>query len=261
MLYNGARMKEPMVQFKTEEELKYASNPRLNAMKIRGYIGCLIPLICIACAVAFVMTVIRLGPPAPALAPNRRTETPAQSEKEAAEASKKAVTERNTLANLISDSASSGASANIAKTDFEVGDEVQPVTDCMGFSDETDLNAFRAMLRHGDAAKARAYFEQLVINHKAIKLPALLRMTVAASSWNGSQQVIVGTEQWWLAQEWLTLADDEGDAEATTATADEQKSKKISEISETDRNAATETEKEMEKMKSIDLPAAEIKTE
>lgn len=250
-------MNEPKVQFRTEEELKAAQNTRINAMKLRGFIGCLIPLICIACAGAFVMAVIRMGPPKPTLAPGKEVVVKAAEEKEAEAATKKAATERQTLANLTETGASNGADGDASQTTFEVGDEVQPVTDCMGFAEETDLNAFRSMLRHGDASKARSYFEQLVTHHKGIKLPALLHMTVAASAWNGSLQVIVGTEQWWVANEWVEMATEEDETEETASSSAERINKKISEISETNRNAADAAAKEMEKMKDIEAPAAE----
>lgn len=254
-------MNEPKVQFRTEEELKAAQNPRVNAMKIRGFIGCLIPLICMACAGAFVMAVIKMGPPKPTLRPGKEVVVKAAEEKEAEAATKKAVTERRTLANLADAPANGNAAESAEKAPFEVGDEVQPVTDCMGFTEETDLNAFRSMLRHGDAAKARSYFEQLTMHHKGIKLPALLRMTVSATAWNGSLQVIVGTDQWWVANEWVELATDEEIGAENVPSAEDRKNRKISEISETDRNAADATQKEMEKMKTIDVPAAEIETE
>lgn len=250
-------MKEPKVQFRTEEELKKAQNPRINAMKVRSAVGCLIPLVCMACAGAFVMAVIRLGPPKPTLPPGKEVVTKAAEEKEAEAATKRAVTERETLANLTENGAARGAASAAAQTSFEVGDEVQPVTDCMGFSEETDLNAFRAMLRHGDAAKARSYFEQMSLHHKGIKLPALLHMTVAASAWNGSLQVIVGTEQWWVANEWVELATEEDGSPEGAPTSVERINKKISEISETNRNAADAAANEMEKMKDIEAPAAE----
>lgn len=250
-------MNEPKVQFRSEEELKAATNPRINAMKMRSFVGCLIPLICMACASVFVMTVIKMGPPKPTLAPGKDVVVKGAEEKEAEAAGKRSVTERRTLAHLADKDQDTATAETIQ---FEVGDEVQPVTDCMGFAEETDLNAFRAMLRHGDASKARAYFEQLVTNHKGIKLPALLHMTVAGSAWNGSQQVIVGTDQWWVAQEWLEIATEYADEE-TPAVQEDHKQKKISEISETNRNAADATADEMEKMKSMDIPEAEIETE
>lgn len=249
-------MKEPKVQFRTEEELKAAQNPRVNAMKIRGFIGCLIPLICMACAGAFVMAVIKMGPPKPTLRPGKEVVVKAAEEKEAEAATKKAATERRTLANLTENGANRGTADESGHAPFEVGDEVQPVTDCMGFVEETDLNAFRSMLRHGDASKARSYFEQLVTHHKGIKLPALLHMTVAATAWNGSLQVIVGTEQWWVASEWLEIATEEDGAAAAPSSV-ERINKKISEISETNRNAADAAANEMEKMKDIEAPAAE----
>lgn len=254
-------MKEPLAQFRTEEELKAAQNPRINAIKMRGYVGCIVPFICMICAAGFVFAVIKMEPPKPVLAPGQKVVSKAADEKEAEAATKKSATERRTLANLVDRTEGAGVSTMPDMVNFEVGDEVQPVTDCMGFADETDLNAFRAMLRHGDAAKARAYFEQLSIQHKSIKLPALLHMTVAASAWNGSQQVIVGTEQWWVANEWLELAADEESSAGTDSSSVDRKNKKLSEISETNRNAAEATAKEMEKMESMDVPAAEIETE
>lgn len=251
-------MNEPKVQFRTEEELKSAQNPRVSAMKVRGFIGCLIPVICMACAGAFVMAVIKMGPPKPTLPPGKEVVVKAAEEKEAEAATKKAATERRTLANLTTDNGVDHSKADeFGHATFEVGDEVQPVSDCMGFSDETDLNAFRAMLRHGDASKARSYFEQLVTHHKGIKLPALLHMTVAATAWNGSLQVIVGTEQWWVANEWLETATDEEPGAEDSPSVEERKNKKISEISETNRNAANAAANEMEKMKDIEAPTAE----
>lgn len=254
-------MNEPKVQFRTEEELKAAQNPRVNAMKVRGFIGCLVPLICMACAGVFVMAVIKMGPPKPTLRPGKEVVVKEAEEKEAEAATKKAATERRTLANLTENGADNAAADEAGHSAFEVGDEVQPVTDCMGFTEETDLNAFRSMLRHGDAGKARSYFEQLVTHHKGIKLPALLHMTVAATAWNGSLQVIVGTDRWWVANEWLELATDEESGAENAPSAEERKNKKISEISETNRNAADATQKEMEKMKAIDVPAAEVEPE
>lgn len=244
------------MQFRTEEELKAARNPHINAMKVRGFIGCLVPLICMACAGAFVMAVIRMGPPKPTLRPGKEVVVKAAEEKEAEAATKKAATERRTLANLTENAVHRGPADESGHAPFEVGDEVQPVTDCMGFVEETDLNAFRSMLRHGDASKARSYFEQLVTHHKGIKLPALLHMTVSATAWNGSLQVIVGTEQWWVASEWLEIATEE-DGVAAAPSSVERINKKISEISETNRNAADAAANEMEKMKDIEAPAAE----
>lgn len=256
-MYNSVRMKEPLAQFRTEEELKEARNPRINAMKMRGYAGCILPFICMVCAGVFVFAVIKMGPPKPLLAPGEKVVTKEAEEKEAEVATKRTATERRTLANLVDRTEDGNLSSLVGMESFEVGDEVQPVTDCVGFADETDLSAFRSMLRHGDAAKARAYFEQLSIQRKSIKLPALLHMTVAASAWNGSQQVIVGTEQWWVANEWLELAADEEATAGEKPSSVERKNRKISELSETNRNAAAAAAKEMEKMESMDIPAAE----
>lgn len=260
-MYNSVRMKEPLAQFRTEEELKAAQNSRINAMKMRGYIGCIIPLICMICAGAFVFAVIRMGPPKPVLTPGQDAVSKEASEIEAEAATKRTATERRTLADLVEHTGSDGVSAKPNTASFEVGDEVQPVSDCMGFTDETDLSAFRSMLRHGDAAKARDYFEQLSMHRKGIKLPALLHMTVAASAWNGSLQVIVGTEQWWVSNEWVELATDEEASAETEHSSVDRKNKKLSELSETNRNAAAAAAKEMEKMESMDIPAAEIETE
>lgn len=246
-------MNEPRVQFRTEEELEGAKNPRIDPVKMKGFIGCLFPFICMVCAGAFVLAVIRMDPPRPTLPPGKEVVVKAVEEKDAEAATRKAVTERATLANLTENGEDTYA---VSRAAFEVGDEVQPVSDCMGFSEETDLNAFRAMLRHGDATKARSYFEQLSMQRKSIKLPALLHMTVAASAWNGALQVIVGTEQWWVANEWVEIATEESGALEAEPTSEYRLNKKISEISETNRNAADTTAKEMEKMKDIEAPTA-----
>lgn len=253
-------MKEPLTQFRTEEELKNVKNTRASALRVRGYVGCLIPVICMACAGAFVMAVMKMDPPKSSSSHSKAVVSKSAAEKESEAATKKAATERQTLANLSADSAAGNHARDIQ---FEVGDEVQAVEDCRGFAEETDLNAFRSMLRHGDAAKAGAYFDQLSGNRKAIKLPALLRMTVAASAWNGSQQVIVGTEQWWVAKEWLEPASDDSESEESTPQSVDRRNRKLSEISASGQKPDTDedTAKELEKMKNLDAPAADGQTE
>lgn len=190
-------MKEPLTVFKDTDIPE--RNTHADALKRKNLLGCLVPLFCMGLAGAFVMGVIRMGPPKPVQP--ARAEMP-----EKKGAPKAAESERKKLASLTLES--ERTEQQTTSNSFEEGDEVQPVADCMGFAEATDLNTFRMMLRHGDSESARHYFEQLQTSHKSVKLPALLHMTVATTSWNGSLQVIAGAEGWWVAQEWLEPATD-----------------------------------------------------
>lgn len=178
-------MKEPMTAFKKGPD---RGMQRANAVRRKTIMRGVLPVVCIAVALVFVVFVIKEG-----------SEVKAPSAGKVAAAGEVNASESQTMAKL---SAGSAAADEAVIAAVELGDELEMVCSCAGFAAEEDLLSYRGMMQKKDIKGAQELFSHQKLSNKSIKMAPGVRAMVTGTAWNGAVQVEAYDARWWVALEW-----------------------------------------------------------
>lgn len=195
-------MRDPLIAFRDQAEF---DDRKLVALKRRRIFGVVLPLVTCSLVGVMVYVLMQTEPRRFNGASSKHVEDASSEESQVAaiaSAYDASANERARIAAFAEEAERTAAAEEKAHT-FAEGDIVVPVTDCLGFAEETDLHTFRAMLKNGDSAKARKFYEQLRKGQKSGKISKDEELEILSVSWSNDVMVEIGDEHWWVAPDWV----------------------------------------------------------